>query len=202
MLEILLFSLGVMYTPGPVNILSFNNGLQKKLRAHVPFALGVASGLCIWFILVGYAGASVVDEAMLPLVGGLGVCFILYLAYKVMVADVEMTRSNGEGVSLRYRDGLLMQLLNPKALMVAVPVATVQFPSVGIAGVWIAVWSVGLSALAFGAPTSYAALGGILGKRVNGVRYFRWINTAMAVLLLAVALDMAYREVFLPLVFR
>ena len=37
MLNIIMFSIGIMYTPGPVNLLSFNNGLRSRLTAQIPF---------------------------------------------------------------------------------------------------------------------------------------------------------------------
>lgn len=197
MLEILLFSIGVMYTPGPVNIISLNNGMQKNLSAHLPFAGGVAVALCLWFLVGGYAGAAVLDGATLPVVGALGAGFTLYLAWKIMTQDFRVR--GGKVAKLDGKDGFLLQLLNPKTFMVVIPVTTVQFPAAGIRGPGIALWSVGLALLGFGAPTLYAALGALLGNRRGAERYFRWANLALGLLLVAVAVDMGYRQVVLPL---
>lgn len=199
MLHILIFSIGIMYTPGPVNLLSFNNGLQKDMTAQIRFSVGVAGALFIWFMLVGYAGSSIVNEAMLPYIGGLGSAFILYLAAKVMFASVDTGAVTQSAMHLTFKDGLFMQLLNPKSFLVVFPVATVQFPAAGIVGPYIALWSALLGLLGFGAPTLYAVLGTVVGQRINRPIYFRLFNTVMGVLLAYVACDIAYTHTYLPL---
>jgi len=199
MLGIIIFSLGIMYTPGPVNLLSFNNGMQNRLAAQIPFSMGVSCSLCAWFLLVGYAGSGLIRGAMLPYLGVLGCGFILYLAWKVLTSGVDLDGQDRPAMSLTFKDGLLMQLLNPKTFMVVLPVATVQFPAAGITGARVALWSVLLALLAFGAPTAYALAGRMAGRRVTRPVYFRVFNLLMGLLLVYVAGDIAYRHVYLPL---
>jgi len=199
MLNIIMFSIGIMYTPGPVNLLSFNNGLRSRLTAQIPFSLGVSSALCVWFMLVGYAGSTLADQTMQPYLGVLGCGFILYLAWKVFTSRVNLDGPDRPSASLTYRDGLLMQLLNPKSFMVVLPVATVQFPAADITGVQIAVWSALLSLLGFGAPMAYAVAGMAVGRRVARPAVFRMFNLLMGLLLVFVAFDIAYHHVVLPL---
>ena len=198
MLTIILFCIALMYTPGPVNLLSLNNGLQSRSAAQAPFALGVAAALCFWFLVVGYAGSSIVNPAMLPWLGILGCGFIVWLAVKVLRSKIDLDAGRRPS-SMTFRDGLFMQLLNPKAFMVVLPVTTVQFPAAGVTGPGIALWSAGLALLAFGAPTSYALLGSMLGRRIERPVYFRVFNTVMGLLLLAVAADIAWEHVIVPL---
>jgi len=197
MLGIVLFCFGVMYTPGPVNILSLNCGMQRKTSRHVPFCLGVGTALAFYFALVGYVGTAIVGSGVLPLIAGLGSCFILYLGWKVVTSDVDLARSEKSVGALDYKDGLLMQLLNPKAFMVVLPVATIQFPAAGIEGPAVVGWALALGALAVGAPLSYAAIGALLSKRVKRYRYFKYLNYVMGAMLFLVAGDMAYEQVYL-----
>ncbi|QGY41223.1 transporter [Pseudodesulfovibrio cashew] len=200
MIGILLFSVGVMYTPGPVNILSLNTGVQKKFMSVVPFSLGVATSMFFWFLLVGYAGSAIVNEAALPYISAMGVLFTLYLAYKILSSHTDVTGNGGSAFSLSYRDGLLLQLLNPKTFMVVLPVAAVQFPAAGIVGGQIAVWALGLSLLGFGAPLAYAAFGTTAARYVENASCFKYFNIAMGVMLVAVAIDMAWRYI-VPVLF-
>lgn len=200
MLGILLFAIGVMYTPGPVNILSLNSGAQKRFRAHIPFCFGVANALNFWFLLIGYTGSLVVNDTVLPAIAGAGVCFILYLAYKIMLSEIEDAGRTESVAVLTYKDGLLMQLLNPKSMLVVLPVTAVQFPAAGIEGIWIAAWSLGLGALGFGAPLSYAAFGAYVSRYVRGNTSLRVMNIIMGLMLLAVAVDMGYSHLYLTLV--
>ena len=90
-----------------------------------------------------------------------------------------------------------MQLLNPKSFLAVLPVSAVQFPTAGIEGIHILIWSAGLSALGFGAPLSYAALGAKMSKFVENPRGMKGFNRVMGVLLVAVALDIAYTHIYL-----
>lgn len=199
MLGIILYCLGVMYTPGPVNILSLNRGMNYRFTAHVPFSLGVGTAICFWFMLVGYAGSAIVGDDLMPVITALGVCFILYLAVKIITADVDTTRSGGKGAVLGFRDGLLMQLLNPKSFLAVLPVTMVQFPASDINGSAIAFWSFGLAALGFGAPMVYAFAGTNLSGFLARPVYLKWFNVIMGVLLIAVAMSMAYEHIYLVL---
>lgn len=197
MLGILFFAIGVMYTPGPVNILSLNSGAQKQFGVHIPFCCGVGTALCFWFLLIGYTGNLIVNDTLLPAIAVTGICFILYLAYKIMSAEVNDPSTNENVTVLTYKDGLLMQLLNPKSMLVVLPVTAVQFPAAGIEGIGIAVWSVFLGALGFGAPFLYAACGTFVSRNFCGNTYLKILNTIMGIMLIAVAVDMAYSHVYL-----
>lgn len=198
MLAIIIFAICIMYTPGPVNLLSLNNGLQKRFLAHIPFSIGVGIALFLWFLIIGYSGTSIIQESMLPYLGILGSGMITYLAFKILQAPLHS--GAGEAKHLTFTDGLLMQLLNPKSFLVVLPVATVQFPAAGIQGSAIVVWSLALGLLGTGAPISYAAIGTLVGRRdVCTTKFLNRCNTVMGIILLAVAADIAYRFSYLPL---
>ncbi len=202
MISIFLFAIGIMYTPGPVNLLSIGAGLRKSPAAHAPFCLGVACALFVWFALVGYAGTAVAGGKALPYIGAAGCVFILYLAFKVLTSPVSpeaMTQTDVPAFSPGFRDGLFMQLLNPKTFLVVLPVATVQFPAAGIAGPGVVLWSAALALLGFGAPMAYAVAGAAIGKKTGGPRMLRLFNLLMGLLLVFAALDIAYGHVYLPL---
>ncbi|WP_027183171.1 LysE family translocator [Desulfovibrio inopinatus] len=199
MLGIMLYSIGVMYTPGPVNILSLHCGMQKKFSVHIPFSLGVATSVCCMFLLAGYAGSNIAHSAFLPFISAAGSLFIGYLAYKIMFSHIDITGEKDDVPLLRYKDGVLMQLFNPKAIVAVLPVTTILFPAAGIDGIDIAVWSVLLGVTSFGAPFVYAVMGSTISKHIKRLSYFVYLNRIMAVLLLAVAVDIAYEHVYLAL---
>lgn len=197
MLGIILFCVGVMYTPGPVNILSLKNGMQQRFNAHIPFSLGVAAALSIWFLLIGYTGSAVINENAMPFIATAGVGFILYLACKIISSNIDISHNSSSASNLTFRDGLLMQLLNPKTFVVVLPVTAVQFPAAGIGGSEIAVWSMGLGALGFGAPFVYAFAGSRVSKYFENPIYIKWLNYIMGAILIIVALEMAYDHIYL-----
>ncbi|WP_209327406.1 hypothetical protein [Pseudoalteromonas sp. PA2MD11] len=76
---------------------------------------------------------------------------------------------------------------------------SIQFPSADITGAAIVFWSFILAIFAFGAPTSYSLAGLVLGKQVSRPGVFYVFNKLMAILLVYVALMIAYEHVLTPL---
>lgn len=58
-------------------------------------------------------------------------------------------------------------------------------------------WSLGLAALAAGAPGSYVVMGSLLGQRVKHAGLIKGLNWIMAGLLVAVSLSIGYEHVWL-----
>lgn len=198
MADIFAYAIGIMYTPGPINLLGLSSGLNKQTRSHLGFFIGVGSAMFILFVLLGYLGLQVINPQFLPYVSLIGCGYILYIAWKVAKAKVQVNDASADA-SLSFFDGLFMQLLNPKALVATLPIATIQFPSVDITGAAIVFWSLILAILAFGAPTSYSLAGLMLGKQVSRPGIFNVFNKLMAILLVYVALMIAYEHVLTPL---
>ncbi|MEZ9230659.1 LysE family translocator [Vibrio amylolyticus] len=199
MLEIFAYAFGIMYTPGPVNLLGLNCGFNNRTRKHLGFFFGVGSAMFILFVFLSYVGLKVVNPELLPFISLAGCGYILYIARKVASANVSLNSKGDNQNALSFRDGLLMQLLNPKGLVATLPIATIQFPSAGVTGVSVLFWSLILAVLAFGAPTSYSLLGQLVGKRLENPIYFKVFNYVMASLLVYVALTIGYEHVYTKL---
>lgn len=199
MLAIFAYAIGIMYTPGPINLLGLHAGLNRRTRSHLGFFAGVGCAMFILFILLGYVGLQVVNPHFLPFMSLAGCGYILYIAWKVSRSTINLNQDGETVDALSFREGLIMQLLNPKALVATLPISTIQFPTAGITGVAILFWSVVLSLLAFGAPTSYSLVGLVLGQRIQSPGYFRIFNYLMALLLVYVSLTIGYEHVYLPL---
>lgn len=203
MLEILAYAFGIMYTPGPANLLSLNAGLNGHINSAIRFCLGVGCAMLLLFLMFGYVGAWLINPNYQLLIGGIGSLYIAYLGIKIAwgsikPASVEKAeQTEVEASKLSFKSGLLMQLLNPKSFIVIFPIVTVQFPAAQISGSAIIVWSLLLSSMAFGAPSSYLVMGARLGKLIRDPHYFRLLNLSMALLLLYVACDISYNHVYL-----
>ena len=202
MSAIIIYALGVMYSPGPVNLLGLNAGLNGQARASFGFYLGVGLAMLILFLLFGWAGASWVQGDMLIVLSALGCGYIGYLAIKIAGSSIDLKGVHQAPRVMRLRDGLIMQLCNPKGIVATLPIATIQFPAVGIHGIGLVFWSIGLAVLAVGAPGSYALVGALLGKRVANPNLLSGFSLAMAVLLAGMALSIGYEHVWLPLTVR
>ncbi|SHE45683.1 Threonine/homoserine/homoserine lactone efflux protein [Modicisalibacter ilicicola DSM 19980] len=202
MSAIIIYALGVMYTPGPVNLLGLNAGLNGQAKASFGFYLGVGLAMLTLFLLFGWAGAAWVQGDTLIVLSALGCGYIGYLAIKIAGSSIDLGAVRQAPRVMRFRDGLIMQLCNPKGIVATLPIATIQFPAAEIHGVSLVLWSIGLAMLAVGAPGSYALIGALLGKRIENPIIFKGFNLAMAILLAGVALSIGYEHVWLPLAAR
>lgn len=200
MLTIITYAFGIMYTPGPVNLLGIHSGINGKVTDHIGFFIGIGCAMFILFVTIGFLGNTLINPKFIPYMSLLGCCYIVYIAWKIMRVKVSVNPSSGDDRVLSIWDGLFMQLLNPKGLLATLPIATIQFPAENIQGSAIVIWSIGLSILAFGAPLSYSLIGLLIGKKLNNPIYFKIFNIFMSVLLVTVAINIGYEYVFIKLI--
>lgn len=208
MLGIIAYALGVMYTPGPVNLLGLNIGINGQAKTSPGFCLGVGTAMFAYLLFLGWAGAAWIDDEAMLAVSTLGCGYIVYLAMKIVRSNADIStglnapqNSHDHAVHmLRFRDGLLIQLLNPKAIFATLPITTLQFPAAGIEGLSLVGWAFGLAMLAAGAPGSYILVGSLVGQRIKKAGIIRGFNHVMAGLLFAVALSIGYEHVWLPFI--
>ena len=199
MLAIVAYALGVMYTPGPVNLLGLNVGINGQAKQSLGFCLGVGTAMLAYLLVLGWAGAAWIDDDALVVVSALGCSYIFYLACKIARSSADFSRPANAPRLVSYRDGLIMQLLNPKAIVATLPITTLQFPAAGIEGASLVVWAFGLALMAAGAPGSYIAIGSAVGSRVKSPAIVKGFNWLMAALLIGVAVSIGIEHVWLPL---
>jgi len=198
MIEMVLYGIGVMYTPGPINLLGLNSGINKKLRESIGFFSGVGLAMLILFLVFGYTGERFIKKEYLIYISIIGSMFILYLAIKILLATVQVSEKH-TGV-LSFKDGLLMHIMNPKATLATLPIATIHYPANDITGIKILIASLMLAMIAALAPTSYAILGQLFGSRMKQGRGIKVFNVLMALLLVYVAGNIFYDHVYLVII--
>lgn len=203
MLEIFLYSIGVMYSPGPVNILAFNEGLKGNFFNSMGFFSGVGSAMLILCIALGYLGETIIEESILPYLAMIGCCYITYLSYKIFKATKHLDINQGEQgsnqASLSFSNGLLMQLLNPKAMLALIPVTTIMFPAANVTGASIIAYALAIGVLAMWAPGSYSFVGSLIHKRGLSTQFLKGFNYLMVILLLFSAFMILYENVILKI---
>ncbi|MDB4837201.1 LysE family translocator [Marinomonas sp.] len=187
MSDILLFAFSIMYTPGPVNMLALMAGVNNQGWRTLSYCLGVGFAMTLLFLLIGYLGGEAIPIPFQRGIAILGGAYIAYLGIKIIRASFESHAHKPEMQDLDFKAGLILQLCNPKSLVVIVPVTSVLFPRAGIVEEQIALWSVLLGLLAFGAPSVYLLAGSTLKKAMLNPKVMTWLNRMMGTLLLYVA---------------
>lgn len=112
------FALVTCGTPGPNNMLLTSSGAAQGFRRSLPLLVGVVGGINL-MILATALGLGVLFER-LPLLHALlkvaGSLYLLWLAWKVAMASGP---AEGHRPLIAAHQGALLQLLNPKAWMMA-----------------------------------------------------------------------------------
>jgi threonine/homoserine/homoserine lactone efflux protein len=197
MLELSLYALGVMYSPGPVNLHALNMSLKGGFKVTIPFNLGVGVSMFGFFLFFGITGGELINDDVLKYMALIGSGYILYLAYRLYSSqpDIELpdtiSDKNRTSFSL-FGEGLLMQLLNPKAIVATVPVGTLYFPAMDLSTDQIFMGSAILAILAIWAPGSYALIGHYVGGTIRNPLCFLIFNRSLATLLVWTALSTAW----------
>ncbi|MBB2182020.1 LysE family transporter [Lachnospiraceae bacterium MD1] len=195
MLQMLLYGIGIMYTPGPVNIMGLTLGLNKKFRKSIGFFTGVGIAMFILFFVCGYSGEKLIKKEYLLYTSILGGLYIFYLAIKIFKEDVTIEEQMKKN-TLTLRDGFLMQIINPKAILAALPIATINFPANNINGINILIMSIVFGLLVIGAPSMYCLVGQFFSDLIKQKKILLIFNKLMGVLLLYVSISIFKDHVF------
>lgn len=122
-----------LVSPGPDLVLTLRNAIHQGTKAGISSALGFASGiffhsLIAVFILKGFSWLPV---AALPWLALPGALYLIYLGIKNWPTQAAPSSINLAPVSARspYRQGLITNLLNPKASLFTIGLITGKAPA-------------------------------------------------------------------------
>lgn len=194
MLEIFIFCFVLMYTPGPVNMISLFAGVSGQAKQTIGFCAGVGVAMALMFAGLGYLGSAFIPaivQSVAALCGGL---YIAWLGSKLMRSSFTAHAVAEAPVTMRFSTGLIMQLTNPKAMIVVLPVVTVHFPVAHIEGASIALMALALGLLAAWAPGTYLLLGSQFKRAMLAPHIMRWTKRVMSCMLWGVAAQFVWQS--------
>lgn len=110
----------------------------------------------------------------------------------MLKSDIDLNNEATEVQVLSFWNGFWIQALNPKGILVILPVTTIMYPTAHIIGVQIFFVSLLISLGAAGAPCLYSWAGAVLGKKIKNKIWFNRINRAMGLMLIISGIFMLY----------
>jgi threonine/homoserine/homoserine lactone efflux protein len=185
-LPLIAFTLVMVGTPGPNNLMLMSAGANFGFRRSIPHILGISVGcqVLLWAIALGlgqllerYPQAAL----LLKVCGGL---FLVYMAYQLARPRVASIEVDKDIKPLSFMQAALFQWINPKAWLMFVTVIATFGNRDHFA---LSVLTIGVIFFVMGFPLISAwNIGGVAlkGWLHHGQRLTRF-NQAMAVLLLA-----------------
>ncbi|KAA3613116.1 MAG: LysE family translocator [Calditrichaeota bacterium] len=166
-------------TPGPATISIVASGVSYGFKKSIAYVWGTISGGSIVIILsfIGVSSLISIHEIVLTILKYISLAYMLYLVYKIWnTSHIEISDSK----PLSYMNGVLLNVLNPKAYIVTVALFT-QFLATSSGFIIGLLIIISFMIIGF----SYCYLGETMFKILSKKKIFSSINKIMAVLLLA-----------------
>ena len=114
-LAMAVFSFVMSFSPGPVNLISLSIGFNRGFKTALPFVSGATIGFTLLLFCIGLGLGSITKQfpVIFNVLSIVGSSFILYMGYKMSRSSsaIELEKDNLPS----FLDGVLLQLLNPKA---------------------------------------------------------------------------------------
>lgn len=180
-----IFSLTMSISPGPVNMTIIASGAAYGFRRTFPFVSGATIGFILLLLSLGLGLMQVATAypALLKYLSVAGSSFIFYVGYKIATANTEL--SIQETACPGFRQGFLMQWLNPKAWLACIAGIS-MFAGAGshsllflFSGLYFIICYLSLA--------TWAVMGTRLGVILNSPKKMAFFNMVMGVLLCACA---------------
>ncbi|MBH3330230.1 MAG: LysE family translocator [Pseudomonas oryzihabitans] len=184
------FALVASLSPGPVNLVGFNTGLTHGWRPALWHVAGATLGFVVLLLGVGLGLHEVLAAwpALLWILRVAGALFLLYLAWKLTRASGDLG-SGAVAACPGFRDGALLQWLNPKAwLAAAAGVALFVGEDRGRLALFAGLYLV----ICFASLACWAVAGQWLRGRALTPGRLRLLNRALAALLVLCAASLLW----------
>ena len=185
------FAFIAVFTPGPNNISCTSMGVLHGYKKTISYILGIVIG----FFLVMMACALIANtlSTLLPsfemILRIVGAVYIAWLAVETLGASY--TFNFGEQKPLGFWRGMMLQVLNPKAIIFGITIySTFLLPIKGNI-----VWQIGsalfFALMVFLATSTWTLFGSALGKYLNQPIVRKVVNIILAILLLYIAIELS-----------
>ncbi|WP_044418257.1 LysE family translocator [Halarcobacter anaerophilus] len=130
-----IYILGIS-SPGPSNLAIAHTSIHAGRKAGVFFALGITFGSFFWGVLAASGLKPILTEYgnflyFLKILGGLYFLYLAYISFSLVLKKEDKrvkTVQNNDSFFKYFISGVMMHLLNPKAIAVWVAIIAVALP--------------------------------------------------------------------------
>jgi threonine/homoserine/homoserine lactone efflux protein len=188
-----LFAFVASITPGPNNLLLMRSGANFGVRRSLLHLFGVQAGF-VALVVLSHIGAAALLLALPSAFGVLrGACaaYLLWLSWLILRDARPRTAAAGSTASasrpMRFVEGLAFQLINPKAWMMAVTVASAFYG--GMAPSRFDLATAILICIAIGGPSMlvWTVWGASIDRVLHQPRARQWFSYVMALVVAGTA---------------
>ncbi|NBK26267.1 MAG: hypothetical protein EOM68_30180 [Spirochaetia bacterium] len=190
LLATFLFAFITTFTPGPNTISSHAMGLNYGYRRSLPYFGGIATGFFSIMLLCSLFATLLQQHvpAVVPMLTIFGSLYILYLAYHVFFASYLLSQRAPK--ALGYSNGLLLQLLNPKVIILGLTVYSTFLRDMERRAIYLVASALAFTLMSFTALTTWALFGLGISRLLKTERTRRIVNAVLSLLLVYTAVRM------------
>ncbi len=188
--SLFVFAFATTFSPGPNTISSASMGLSFGYKRSFRYLLGIAVGFFLIMLTCSFLSAFI--QAYLPrvvtLLSYVGSFYIFYLAYHTFSSGYSFAK--GEGSPLGFGRGLMLQIVNPKVIILGLTVYTTFLLSMPHTWFNLIFSAFGFTMMSFTAVSTWARFGSLIGEAMYRDKTRKIINAVLALSLCYVAIRM------------
>jgi cysteine/O-acetylserine efflux protein len=190
-IDILSFNIFVListFTPGPGNITSSGMGMSFGYKGTLRFIGGIVSGYLTVMVFSAFLSAILLGilPKLEPVLRIMGTVYILWMALKTAKSEYNFSTDNAS--PMLAKQGFLLQVLNPKAVIFGLTIYTTFLSGISTkpALLWASIFY--LSIITFFSVSLWAMGGAIIKKYLHLPGFRKWSNVVLTILLVYCAL--------------
>ncbi|MDD3902478.1 MAG: LysE family translocator [Sphaerochaeta sp.] len=184
------FAFVTTFTPGPNTISSASMGLNYGYKRAFNYLLGIGTGF--FLVMLSCAFLSSLIKTYLPkfvtVLSIIGSLYILYLAFHTLKSTYTFEKTQQK--PLGYAKGILLQILNPKVIILGLTVYSTFLMNMSHTFLNLFISAFGLTVMSFTAISTWAQFGSLIGESMKKEKTRKITNIILALLLTFTAIKM------------
>jgi threonine/homoserine/homoserine lactone efflux protein len=189
-------------TPGPANIFAIATGIERGPKAAMVAVLGMNAATLVWFVGAALGLGALMETApsvfsALTFIGGI---YVLWLGAKAFLSGIRVSDQNPIGTTVAaapnrsFRDGFVVQLANPKALVFFSAVLPPFIDTSRTLWPQLMMFAAGTITLDLISMNGYALAGAALSSRLKTASFRRGFFCFVGALLMASGTLILFRQ--------
>lgn len=185
------FALITLFTPGPNTILAATMGVRFGYRRTLPLLLGIWTGFFLVFAVCMMLAATLLRtiEQFERIISVVGAIYILYLAYRTFKLSYEL--KGDEQDPLRFSNGLLLQLINPKVIIFGLTLFSTFLSGIPKNPASYVIAPAAFASLSLASTTTWALAGTAIASLMHSAVTVRIVNSVLSLSLVWIAINLS-----------
>ena len=184
----LAFSIPLVCTPGPGNLILAMSGAQWGVRRTIPLIVGIDIAYLVFSLMIGFGIGELFKEypVVYLVLKNAGGAYLLYLSYKIW----NLRPKSGQNVStaMGFKDGVILTTFNPKAHLLMILMFSQFMKPQGQMITQVLLLTIALALVNIPNHFVWSYLGEWIARRLNSNRNDRKADKVFSIMLVSVAI--------------